>query len=230
MATVKVVEIIDRAQIILQDTTGTRWAKQELLKFFNDAQREVVLVRPDAKTVNTTFNCVAGSKQTLPSAALRLLDVVRNVSGKAIRQIDRRIMDDQLPDWHNTPSAGTVLIEHYIYNPLDPKTFYLYPKPTNTAQIEIVYSSSPTTITSAGGPNDLADIASTTIDIDDIYANAILDYLLYRAYSKDSEYAGNVARAQAHLQAFQNALGIKTQSDSASTPRPRIPPGSGAAA
>jgi|688.fasta_scaffold12444_6 hypothetical protein len=228
MATVKVVEIIDRAQIILQDTTGTRWAKQELLKFFNDAQREVVLVRPDAKTVNTTFNCAAGSKQTLPSAALRLLDVVRNVSGKAIRQIDRRIMDDQLPDWHNTPIVGTNLIEHYIYNPLDPKTFYLYPKPTNAAAIEIVYSSSPTTVTSTGGPNDLADIATTVIDIDDIYANAILDYLLYRAYSKDSEYAGNVARAQAHLQAFQNSLGIKTQSDSASTPRPRIPPGQAA--
>lgn len=229
MATVKVVDIIDRAQIILQDTTGTRWAKQELLKFFNDAQREVVLVRPDAKTVNTSFNCAAGSKQSLPSAALRLLDVVRNVNGKAIRQIDRRIMDDQLPDWHNTPAIGTTLIEHYIYNPLDPKNFYLYPKPTNSAQIEIVYSSAPTTVLSTGGPNDLTDIDTVTIDIDDIYANAILDYLLYRAYSKDSEYAGNVNRAQAHLQAFQNSLGIKTQSDSAATPRPRIPPGTGAA-
>ena len=79
MATTKIVDILDRASIILQDNTNVRFPNAELLKFFNDAQREVVLHRPDAKMVNTTLDLATGSKQTLPSSALRLIDVVRNV-------------------------------------------------------------------------------------------------------------------------------------------------------
>jgi hypothetical protein len=40
----------------------------------------------------------------------------------------------------------------------------------------------------------------------DIYGNVLADYILYRAYTKDSEYAGNAQRAQAHYAAFQAAL------------------------
>jgi hypothetical protein len=56
--------------------------------------------------------------------------------------------------------------------------------------------------------------------LDDIYANCLLDYILYRAYQKDSEYAGNAQRSMMHYQGFSNALGIKTQADSATTPIP----------
>jgi hypothetical protein len=35
------------------------------------------------------------------------------------------------------------------------------------------------------------------------------DYILYRAYTKDSDYAGNAARAQSAYAAFANALGIE---------------------
>ena len=64
MATTKVIDILDRATIILQDNTNVRFPNEELLKFFNDAQREVVLHRPDAKMVNIAFNLATGSKQT----------------------------------------------------------------------------------------------------------------------------------------------------------------------
>ncbi len=74
MATVKVIDLIDRAEEILQDTTNVRWSQQTLLKYLNDSQREIVLFRPDANPVNTTLTLTANSaKQTLPSAALRLL-------------------------------------------------------------------------------------------------------------------------------------------------------------
>jgi hypothetical protein len=55
--------------------------------------------------------------------------------------------------------------------------------------------------------------SSETIKIVDSYANAMLDYMLYRAYSKDAEYAANAQRAMGHYQAMQAALGIKTQTD-----------------
>ena len=147
MATVKVIDLIDRAETVLQDTTNTRWAQAELLSYLNDAQREIVMQRPDAKVTNATLTCAASSKQTLPSGALRLIDIIRNTNGKAITQIDRKILDVQNPSWH-TGSANTV-VEHFMYDPADPKNFYVYPVPANSVQIEIAYSQSTTDITIA---------------------------------------------------------------------------------
>ena len=141
MPTTKVVDILDRASIILQDATNVRFPNAELLKFFNDAQREVVLHRPDANMVNTTLACVDGSKQSLPSAALRLIDIVRNVGGRSVTQVDRKILDETLPNWHET-AAGANKIEHFVYDPADPKNFYVYPKAASgTHSLEVVYSS-----------------------------------------------------------------------------------------
>lgn len=215
MATTKVVDILDRAGIILQDNTNVRFPNEELLKFFNDSQKEVVLHRPDANMVNTTFDCVTGSKQTLPSAALRLIEVIRNVGGRAVTQVHRRILDETLPNWHES-TAGTNKIEHFVYDPADPKNFYVYPKAISaTHSLEIVYSSSPSEIAISNFATD-----TTVISIDDVYSNCLLDYVLYRSYQKDSEFAGNAQRAMMHYQSFANALGIKTQADAATTPVP----------
>jgi hypothetical protein len=208
MATTKVVDVLDRAGIILQDNTNVRFPKEELLKFFNDAQKEVVLHRPDAKMVNTNYDCIDGSKQTLPSEALRLIEVVRNVGGRAITQVQKRILDETV--------ASTNKIEHFIYDPADPKNFYVYPKGVSgTHSLEIVYSSSPPEISISNFATD-----DQYISLDDVYANCILDYVLYRSYQKDSEFAGNAQRAMMHYQSFANALGVKTQADGATTPVP----------
>lgn len=217
MATTKVIDILDRAAIILQDNTNVRFPNSELLKFFNDAQKEVVLHRPDAEMVNTTFACATGSKQTLPTQALRLIEVVRNVGGRAVTQVERRILDETLPNWHET-TAGTNKIEHYVYDPADPKNFYVYPKgASGTHSLEVVYSSAPAEISISNFDTD-----TTVISLDDVYSNCILDYVLYRSYQKDSEFAGNAQRAMMHYQSFANALGVKTQADSATTPVPAL--------
>ena len=54
------------------------------------------------------------------------------------------------------------------------------------------------------------------ISLDDIYANALLDFILYRAYSKDAEFAANAVRSNAHLTAFGSSLGVKTKIDASS--------------
>ena len=199
MATVKVIDLIDRAEEILQDTTNVRWSQQTLLNYLNDSQREIVLFRPDANPVNTTLTLTANSATTKP-----------------ITNIERRVLDDQIEDWHG--STGTN-VEHYVYDPLDPKVFYVYPGSTaSDATIDIVYSSSPTDIT-------IANFASTntTISLDDVYANAMLDFMLYRAYQKDTEYAGDMNKAGVYMQSFQQSLGIKNQVDAGSTPKPSTP-------
>jgi len=219
MATTKAVDILDRASIILQDNTNVRFPNDELLKFFNDAQKEVVLHRPDANMQNAAFTPIDGSKQTIPTSGLRLIDVVRNVGGYAVTQIDRKILDETLPNWHNTVQNATKKVEHFVFDPADPKTFYVYPKAIEASDsLEIIYSAAPTDIAISNFDTD-----TTLISLDDIYANCILDYILYRAYQKDSEFAGNAQRSMMHYQGFANALGVKTQVDGAITPMPASP-------
>lgn len=218
MATIKVIDVIDKAEQILQDPTNVRWGQQELLDYLNDGQREIVLFRPDAKTNNESFTLAESSKQTLPSSALRLIDIYKNISPETnpITLIERKILDDQIDDWYNQTST---FVEHYVYNPIDPKNFYVYPSPSTSGNtIEIVYSASPADITISNFSTD-----TDTIELDDVYANAILDYILYRAYQKDTEYAGDLQKSANYFNTFQNALGIKQQVDAGATPRPATP-------
>lgn len=214
MATTQVNALVERASTLIQDATNVRWPIPELVGWLNDGQREVALNKPEASVKNVSVALIAGStKQTLPADAVLLIDVVRNTGsggsspGTAVRLTDREVLDAQRPSWHS--DANTVgYIQHYTYDTRDPKNFYVYPKaPGGGWQIEVVYSSSPQDAVTGG-----------VISIDDTYANALLDYILYRAYSKDAEYAGNANLAVAHYTAFANSLGIKTQNDMSRNP------------
>lgn len=201
--------VVRRVVETLQDNTSVRWPVNELVRYLNDGQREIVLHRPDAMVTNTTLTLAAGSRQALPANGVKLIEVVRNNSAsskRAVRLVNREILDAQAPGWHAIPGAAEVL--HFMYDPRDPKVFYVYPPALNTAAIDIVYAALPTDIAE---PADGATWTAVTgnISVPDIHANALQDYMLYRAYTKDSEYAGNVGRAQAHFTAFAQSLGLE---------------------
>lgn len=208
MATVTVNTVLLRANTLLNDPSFIRWPKQELLDYFNDASRAIVLVRPDAFCKNVSFSCAAGTKQTLPAEALRLIEVIRNASGTVIRHVPRKALDDSYPDWHSGTTATKVAA--YTYDERDPKTFYLYPGPAAAHSIDVVYSVAPTTKVLT----DVENVSTPAVaDLDDIYINPLIDFILYRAFSKDSEYAANGNNATSHYNAFMQQLGDKTAVD-----------------
>ena len=210
MATIAVDTMILRANTLLNDPGFIRWPKQELLDYYNDANRAIVLVRPDANVASVAFSCVAGTKQQLPASALKLLDVVRNTSGHAIRYVDRAAIDANYPDWHSGNTATKA--EAYCLDERSPKVFYLYPGPAAGVGVEIVYSVSPVAKTLA----EVENVGSPAIaDLDDIYINPLLDWIMYRAFSKDAEWSANGNRAATHYQAYSDQLGLKTQADQA---------------
>ncbi len=219
--TISAQSIIRRAVETLQDTTSIRWPVNELVRYLNDGQREVVLYRPDSMVTNATVNCVAGSRQTLPPDGAKLVEVIRNAAAgtgkKAVRMTNREILDAQIPGWHNLAGVNEVL--HFMYDPRDPKTFYVYPPATTSAQLDIMYSAYPTDIAEPAD-GSLYTAVSGNVSLPDIYGNALLDFILYRSYSKDSEYAGNAQRAQAHYAAFANALGVEIKATAAVAPNP----------
>ena len=204
--------IVHRVVDILQDTTSVRWPVSELVRYLNDGQREVVLYRPDATIKSATVACVAGAKQSLPTDGAKLIDVIRNSASagtnKAVRMVAREVLDAQIPNWYGL--TGELDVVHFTYDPRDPKTFFVYPPALTTTRVDITYSAFPTDITEPAAGSTYGDV-SGNLDLPDIYGNVVTDYILYRAYSKDSEYAGNAQRAQAHYGAFANALNIEVQ-------------------
>lgn len=221
--------LITRANDILQDLTEVRWTLEEKLRWLSDMQRAIVLYLPETHCINGAVPLIAGTtKQTLPTAALQLIRLTCNMGadgltpGRVIRLVDREILDAQVPTWH-TDAAG-VEVKHYVFDKLDPKTFYVYPRPAATLQVGAIYSTAPAELTAA----------ADTLTLDDVYAGPLLDGLLYRCYSKDAEYAKNPALAASYYQAFITALGIKSDVASADDPNansslnPAVAPGAAA--
>lgn len=232
MAVTKVVDVLSRAQTILQDTTSTRWPLVELQTWLNDAYGEILIYRPDAATQSRAITLAEGTRQrctdpttiNLPNL-LRVMDVTRNVAvgsdKRSVRRTDRRILDDQRPGWH--AETKSLNIQHYMFDDRLPKEFFVYPPAAAGAQVEIVYASMPAAHTMSEATLGQAGTAET-VRIDDIYVGALLDYVLYRAYSKDAEYAANGARASGHYAAFANAIGVKTATDGRVSPNAVVPP------
>lgn len=215
MGTITAQTIVDKAQVVLQDTTGIRWADPELLGWLNAGQREIVALRPDAYTSYANVPLVAGTRQAIPTNGIMLIDVVRNTGiggtspSRSVRKVPRELLDSQVPNWHSANQSAEVL--HYTFEPRAPKVFYVYPPATGTTEVEVLYSVTPPDIT-VGQP----------IVIDDIYEMPLMDYVLFRAYSKDSEHTANEARAVAHRQSFENTLGLKAQADGANVKNPNV--------
>ena len=223
MASVKVKDVIGRIEHILQDT-GIRWPRLELQNWINESYLNITLLRPDASAKTGTFTCAASSRQVLTAqfaSGLRLLDVTRNLANastkKAVRLVSRAVLDDQRPAWH--AETGSINIQHYMVDARQPKEFFVYPPALATAQLEIVYADAPTAHALAEAALDPAGSDTTVINIDDTYTTPIIDWVLYRAYSKDAEYGANEQRAAAAYGAFNQVIGAKTQTDAAVAPQ-----------
>ena len=222
MATIKVIEVIKRVEDVLQDS-NVRWPRVELQNWLNESYLQIALLRPDASSKTGTLTCVAGSRQTITSGfstALRLLDVVRNLASssdkKVVRLIDRSVLDDQRPAWHT--DTASVNIQNYTFDVRQPKEFFVFPPATTSAQLEVVYADLPGSHSLSASALDPTGSNTEVIKVDDTYLSVITDWILYRAFSKDAEFAANAARAGAHYQTFMSSIGNKTQSDVGSSP------------
>jgi hypothetical protein len=222
MATVKVIDIIERVESVLQDS-NVRWPRVELQTWINEAYLAITLARPDANAKTGVFTCAAGTRQALSAqfpSGLRLLDITRNIAAtsnkKVVRIVSRSVLDDQRPAWH--AESETVNIQHYTYDARQPKEFFVYPPASTDAVLEVVYTDTPGSHSLSEADLDPTSGNTEVILLDDIYMSPVIDWVLYRAYSKDAEYGSNEARAVGAYNAFNAALGTKTQVDAAVTP------------
>lgn len=222
------IDAIARAQTILLDESGVRWPLAELRLWFDDALREIALIKPTAVARTIVMPLIGGAWQELPAQHMQFLKAVRNLKyvdhvpragGRAITMVDRATLDATNPYWSDegrVPARQEVV--NACFDPENPRAFYVYPANNGEGVIEIVVAARIAGIpfSAASTPEGLA----VSIDIDDVYVNAFVDYICYRAYSKDSNFIGAAQRAAAHYQQFANALGVRLRNEIAITPNP----------
>jgi len=218
--TLQAQHILSRVRNILQDNTSVRWTDGELFDYLSDGQREIANLRPDATATHSNILLATGTEQTIPDDGLRLIQVIRNMSGtatdatgaRAITKVNIGVLNSEQPSWHDPTVTGKAahgtVVKHFMFDPRDPRKFFVYPGVSGSAYVELVYSKNPTSI----GAN------TTLIQVDDIYANALMNFVLYRAFLKDAEYAANAQRAGSHYQLFTQSLAIGQESTVVNAP------------
>lgn len=195
--------ILDAAELY-GDVDYDRIEAATWIRYLNAAIRTLILVRPDAGAVTEAVLLAVGSKQSLDTDVLRLLDVTHNMGldgvtvGAIITPVDRPHLDFANSLW---PAAtGETAVENYSYDANMPRTFYVSPPvhATTPVYIEITFTKLPTPITATTDDDD----------IDDMFFEPIVQFMLWKALSADDE-SVEFEKAQAHMTNFFNLLQVE---------------------
>ena len=208
MAAIQVNDVVTRVSQLLQDTTHIRWPLAEKLGYITDAVREICLYKPDACAKTVTHTLAAGVRQDLPADCFALIAVLSNGSGEAVRPTARAQMDAIAPGWQTGAASATV--RHWMFDPQDQNQILVYPPQPSVSPGSLV-------ITYAAAPAEA--VAGGTLTIKDVWLPVLVNYVLFRLYAKDAEYAGNANLATAYYQAFNAQLVGRGNAEGAADPR-----------
>lgn len=185
-------DAITVARGILQDieSVNYRYSSADLLIYANDALDAMTLLAPQLFYTDGDVACIAGSAlQTISfDNALALVKVRRVKGGDALIQADPDNLDAFDAAWQKASAAAAV---NWFPVANDPMRFMIYP-PAPTGQVlEVVY---------VRLPGEYALTQDTGVPV--TYKDAVADYIVYRAESRDDEHV-NSNRAAQFLTTFQ---------------------------
>lgn len=211
--------IVFRIQEALQDFSGTRWPASELVRHINEGQRFIVTRRPDLKATHVTFACVAGARQTIPATAMLLMDVGENASGRksAITKVDRKLLDATAPNWLSLPGAS--VIEHFTHDLAESRDFMVYPPARAGVEVTLNVANYPTDVPAPAAPGRTFSTASGNTDLPAGWESALINFGLFRAYSKDAEFGGNAELAASYFGLVQAEVGEQAQASAIAAPK-----------
>lgn len=221
--TVNIGDVIYRAKIILQDAASVRWPVSELALWALDGAKEIALLQPSATAVTITQEMVSGTRQVVAPEYQSMIRAVRNMSGttggRSITSVAREVLDNQSADWHDPAKvAFRQLVRHVIIDVQDPASFYVYPGNDGTGEIECVMSIIPVFSADPVNPDELDDYAAITVPLIGVYLSAVVNYVLSRAFSKDSQLADSANRAVAHYNQFMSAVTARQNANATANP------------
>lgn len=205
MGTTLVSTLISRGRGILQDSDSTSytWSDADLLSYLDDGQRDIIFLKPNAYVVNEVLQLAAGTKQTVQDG-IALIKLTRfmgtdgTTAGDVINFVPMEQLNYQERSWHSETACATP--ELYTYDEDDPTYFYVYPPQPTTGMgyVEEVHVGMTATL----------DATTDAIGLNDIYQTPLLNYMLYRAYSREVD-SQSAALAEKYYNLYLRSLGLK---------------------
>lgn len=219
MPTIKTV-VREVSSILLDQKPGkeySRWTVVELLSYLRDALASLSSYRPDAFSSTEAVTLQPGRMQRLPEGAVSLSSIDSNVDGS---ESPVTVANHALVQAFNVNSCGEdsrsrdcagnpqYRVRSYSYDPKTPTIFYVSP----------LVPSSGSYVVQATVVRNAPDIDSTNwnddIGVDLKYVPLLKDYMLGRAYNKETESVTSMRLASNHMAAFYQALGVNYKQES----------------
>lgn len=191
----------------------SRWPRQILLEYLNLGLKEIAAYRPDAFTKSIEQMLVAGSRQIVDTVGTVEHVVVNN---KTLLKTDINILrafsayaNACPPPLNNINGKLYFNIRSIAIDSTEKGVFYVSPPIPNGLNIkaEINVTGEPPEY----GTNNWFD----EIDMLDKYINNLIDYMMARAYKRDSESLASESKSQRLFQLFYQSMGQKYKIDSA---------------
>lgn len=192
-------DVVTQVRDIIQDTqTPYRYSDDMLVRFVNQTLKRMVVIRPDLfstiEDVPTTPDTVF---QSLPSSAVRLIDIYQVKGGVALTEVNRSTLERSNPQWMAEPS-GTP--NTFMRNVRNDTSFFVYPAPKDGVVLVCEYAK----VLPEYTLNDTVDL------LPDGYETVVIDGTVFIAESVDDEYVNN-QRAQMYQQMFTQSLGASVE-------------------
>lgn len=215
-------DILSRVRDQLIDTrVPYRWETAELLRWVTDGQRALVARIPDANAVYVASHALAaGARQSLPAGAAKLLSVhfagpkahLDTPSPTSAFTTTRMAERDQLDavDAGWMAPAGDEPPHSIIYEPVTPKQFWVYPAPatSDAYAVALTYSKIPVAVTTE----------AQQLEVDDKWLEPLVDYVMFRAHSKETAYAAGLQLAQTYFERFTATIKAMETADLVTNP------------
>jgi hypothetical protein len=188
-----------------------RWTRADLLDYLNDAQRQIYLYRPELYAQTDVFALAPGTRQGPLPDGCQLQKIIGSTGeGGRARKVDDGLLQAFADTGCLPVSAGDdYRVRGYSFTPQDPMAFFVDPPVPDDGQtytVALVCQQTPEPIVLA--QLDDIDPRNDRLVTPARMHNALIEWMLYRAYSVDMESAQSFAKQQDHRQHFYAMLGV----------------------
>lgn len=185
-------EVVADVREIIQDSeVPYRYSDAFILRKANQVLKRMVIVRPDLFSTISSMACAIGNLQQGPSDCVRIMDVIANSDGHAVKEISQEVLDLTYPSWADQAAAPATDWMRYVR---DPNRFFVFPPATNSYNLTIVYAKCP--------PNYAQ---SDVVALQDAYYPTVVDGTVWMMEAVDAEHVDS-GRAKMYRDSFDNAL------------------------
>ena len=174
-------DVMERAKRIFGDESAVQLTDADIFRWINDAQREIVMHNEGLLEKITTIDVVDGQDEYTFPADLLILRSIRYKNNDMVSYTNLGYMTLQEFDAFIDGWDGTLYGKGnpQVYTTYE-DTIFVFPAPHQdvTAGLKILYSRKPVDVSDSLDP----------LDLPEAYHNAIVKYVLTKAYEMDEDY------------------------------------------